>query len=228
MSNPRIASVALAAAVALAAGCASPPVHIVTPPVAGATDPVPRVVVRFDTTFNPANSWSIFLDGQIVTGFTPAAKPGGTSSAPLIYGFGPDTFHANNHELRTSASCGGFCTYATESVVFVPPQLLFNGTVERKDLTVTQFNDALASVDVQFSRSVPIVVRVEELSSPPSLKMRAPGGAFVAPGAPLFLTIPASDTKADFVINAQSGGPYVLEFTGAGVGTGRGTGLVKP
>ena len=228
MSNPRIASVALAAAVALAAGCASPPVHIVTPPVANANDPVPRVVVRFDSTFNPANSWGIILDDQIVTGFTPAAKPGGTSSAPLIYGFGPDNFHANNHELRTTASCGGFCTYATESVTFVPPQLLFNGTAVRRDLDVTQFADKSASVDVQFSRTVPIAVRVQELGSPPLLKMRAPGGAFVAPGAPLFLTIPASDTKADFVIQGQSLGTYVLEFSGAGVGTGRGAGVVKP
>ena len=53
------------------------------------------------------------------------------------------------------------------------------------------------------------------------------GGSPLPPGAPLPVTIPAADNKADFTIEGDVLGLYQLRFTCPGCVQGAGAGYVK-
>ncbi|MBI3345158.1 MAG: hypothetical protein HY028_09960 [Gammaproteobacteria bacterium] len=214
----------------LAAGCASP-IHILTPGIGTNVEPVPQVVANFTTNFNPAEAWGIYLDGNVITGFSPPPAPGVTSTAPIVFGFGttgPGAY-VGQHKIETNATCGMFCVYNSETVNFAPPQLLYNGTLMPSLGNVKQFVPTPVFVAVQFDRSVPITVTITETS--PSLKIMKLGtsASTLRPvGTPLTVTIPPTSTKADFFIEGDSIGSYTLNFSGAGVTPGFGAGKVSP
>lgn len=206
----------------VSSGCTSP-IHILKPDRNNPYDPVTRVELQFDTNFNPSLPWHAELDGVNLSGFTPAPAPGKISSVPIVI------TGASVHTIKATATCGTFCVYNSDEFQFWPPALVYNSTTYanvKKDLT--QFQPASAFVGVQNFRTVPINVTVVEKSSPKRVKLAAPGGQFQAPGSPITLTIPANTTKADFLIQGDVLGSYVLEFTAPGVVTGGGSGNVRP
>jgi hypothetical protein len=91
-----------------------------------------------------------------------------------------------------------------------------------------QFQPTSAFVGIQFFSSVPINVTAIETSSPKRVKLAGPGGVFQPPGGPITVTIPAGATKADFQIEGDVLGAYVLTFTAPGVVSGPGAGNVIP
>jgi hypothetical protein len=215
----------VAASIALV-GCASV-IHVTQPPAGVDTDPVPQIKVSFGADFKPTEPWFVSLDGVNVTGFVPTPAPGGTSTANIVFGPG-GSGSVPAHTISTNATCGTFCVYpADPDVVFTPPALLYNGTLSPKTLDVPLHGFASAEVDVQYSRSVPITVRVHETSTPPRVKLGLSASSMLAPGSTLFVTIPASDTNGPFVLQGESLGGYVLEFTAAGTTPGHGVGTVK-
>jgi hypothetical protein len=210
-------------------GCASP-IHVVKPD-ASPTDhePVPQVVVQFSSSFNPAEAWGVYLDGNPLLGFSPAPAPGVTSSVPI--GFAQAS-SPQTHEVSTNATCGTFCSYNSESVKFLPPTLIYDAT----DLTpagagnLKQFVDTHEFVAGQFSRSVPITVTVIETTPSKKVLIAATAAqlASAVPGNPLTVTIPFNDTKADFWIRGNSTGLYTLRFSAPGVVPDGGSGNVTP
>lgn len=213
---------ALVIAAIVSSGCTSP-IHILKPDRNNLFDPVTRVELKFDTNFNPSLPWHVELDGMNLSGFSPAPAPGKISSVPIVI------TGASVHTIKATATCGTFCVYNSDEFQFWPPALVYNSTTYanvNKDLK--QFQPASAFVGVQNFRSVPINVTVVEKSSPKRVKLAAPGGQFQSPGSPITVTIPANTTKADFLIQGDVLGLYVLEFTAPGVVSGAGSGNVRP
>jgi len=220
----RRASFPVAVVVALlTVGCA-PVILITTPDRNHPDDPAPtQVVVNFTSNFKPAEPWYVDLDGTNLTGFSPAPTPGGTSSVPIV------VTSAGQHKVTAQGTCGTFCSYNSDSVTFALPVLTYNSTVPpRVDRNLKQFQPASVFVGIQFFSSVPINVTIVETSSPKRVKLATPTGVFQAPGAPLTVTIPAGTTKADFQIEGDVLGAYVLNFTAPGVVSGPGAGNVTP
>jgi hypothetical protein len=213
---------AMVAAGLLAGGC-TPAIHIIKPDRNNPFEPVTQAVVTFETKFNPGYGWSVDVDGANLTGFSPAPAPGGTSSVPLVIG-APAA-----HKITASASCGTFCVYNSDVVDFTPPALIYNSTsYVRVDLNLRQFQQASAYVGVQNFRTVPINVTIVETSFPKRVKLATPTGAFQPPGTPVTVTIPAANTKADFRLEGDVLGFYVLGFSAPGVSSGVGGGNVTP
>lgn len=201
----------------------TPAIHILKPDRANPFDPVTQAVVSFETKFNPGEAWYVDLDGTNLSGFSPAPAPGGTSSVPLLI------TSAGTHKITASATCGTFCVYNSDVVDFTPPALIYNSTsYARVDRNLKQFQPDSVYVGVQNFRSVPISVTIVETSSPKRVKLAAPGGAFQPPGSAITVTIPASTTKADFQIQGDVLGFYVLGFSAPGVSGGVGGGNVMP
>ena len=180
-------------------------------------------MATFETKFNPSYPWHIELDGTDIPGFSPAPTPGGSSTAPLVI------TTDGGHTIKASATCGTFCAYTAEEVTFTPPSLRYNTTgYGSVALNLKQFSAASAYVGVQNYRSVPIAVTVVETSMPRRVKLATPGGAFQPPGSPIVVTIPAASTKADFMIEGDVLGLYLLSFSAPGVVSGGGSGSVTP
>lgn len=223
MNTPRIAKAIVPLAALAAAGCASP-IHIVTPTDGLGVEPQPQVVAQFNNNFKPTEAWGIYLDGVPITGFSPPPAPLGTSTAPLAFQFEP----YGKHTIQTNATCGTFCSYNSEEVTFYPPELFYNGTTASNTTNLQQFKPTPAFVGVQFDRSVPITVTVQETSSPPRVKLGNSSGSFASAGTPITVTIPSSSTKGDFFILGDTIGTYQLAFSAAGVTPGGGFGNIAP
>ena len=109
------------------------------------------------------------------------------------------------------------------------PQLVYNSTTyasTARDLK--QFSAASVYVGVQNFRSVPITVTIMETSTPSRVKLAVPGGPFQPPGSAITVTIPATTTKADFQVQGDVLGTYILGFSAPGVAAGTGSGKVQP
>ena len=208
----------------LATGC-SPVIHITTPASGLSKEPVPQVQASFTVDFKPAEAWSITLDGVAITGWSPTPAPGGTSTAPLVYAFSSPIAQ---HTIDTNATCGFFCAYPSDPpVMFTPPQLLYNQTLPPLSaVDLKQFKVTAVFVAVQFDRSVPITVTITETSGIQIVKLGLSASTLQPVGTPLTVTIPATSTKADFFIESDSIGKYVLNFTATGVTPGGGVGTV--
>ena len=228
MSTSHIPSLAIATIALLATGCASV-IHVDAPPNGVSVEPVQEIQVSFTSNFKPTEAWGVYLDGVRLSAFTPTPAPGSTSKVAVSFD-GPSYQHVNSHQITTNATCGTFCVYPNDPPVnFVPPQLLYNGTNTGVDLDLKQFSTAAASVDVQFSRSVPINVTVSEITAGfPKVQLGATAGGLRPPGTPITIVIPAGTTKADFAVQGVSPGQYLLQFSASGVGTGKGAGNIKP
>ncbi len=120
--------------------------------------------------------------------------------------------------------------YNADEVKFTPPALMYNSASYangsqnlRQNVPVDVF------VGVQNFRTVPINVTIVETTFPLHVRL-APAGssAFLAPGAPLTVTIPASDTRANFRIEGFVLGTYNLRFTSPGTVQGFGAGSISP
>lgn len=215
--------VAIIAAI-LTAGC-TPRIHIVRPDAGKPYEPVPAVVATFESDFNPAEAWHIDLDGTNLTGFSPLPAPGGTSSTSIDV----NTLSVGFHTIKAQATCGTFCVYQSEEVTFLPPALRYNTTTYVSvPQNLKQFLAAPVWVGVQNFRSVPINVTIVETSTPKRVKLASTSGAFQPPGTPITVTIPASNTRADFFIEGDVLGTYILSFTAPGVVSGGGSGNVAP
>ena len=213
--------VAVIAAI-LTTGC-TPAILIVTPDRNNPNDPVTQAVVTFTPNFKPAEAWYVDLDGTNLAGFSPAPATGGTSSVPLVI------TGAGSHTITAQGTCGTFCSYPSDSVTFTLPALIYNSTsYVRVDRDLKQFQPTPVFVGVQNFRSVPINVSIVETSSPKHVKLALPLGAFQPPGNAITVTIPAGTTKADFQIQGDVLGTYVLGFTAPGVVSGPGAGRVNP
>jgi hypothetical protein len=209
----------LVAVAILMTGC-PPGIVIVKPDRNNPYDPVTHAVVKYDPKFN---SGGVELDGAALGGFSPAPAAGGTSSTPLVI------TTTGGHQIESFSSCGGVCLLANDKVAFTPPALIYNSTsYTRVDKNLKQFQPATVFVGVQNFRSVPINVTIVETSSPKRVKLAPPGGTFQQPGSPITVTIPAASTKADFQIQGDVLGVYVLGFTAPGVVSGPGSGSVMP
>ena len=160
------ALVAPAAAVAfLTAGCSSViqiqnPVHTSGPPNLAYYDPVPNVVVYFvPPNFKPAEPWYVDLDGTNLTGLSPAAVPGGTSSQAI--GF----TSSGTHTVTAQGTCGTFCSYPSDQVTFQPPALVYNSiTFYGSNRDLTNHVPTSVFVGVQNFRTVPLNVTIQEVS----------------------------------------------------------------
>ncbi len=209
--------------IALLSSACTSPIHIIKPDAKNPYDPVTQAVVTFDTKFNPAEPWHVDLDGTDLTGFSPAPAPGGSSTVPLSFAKG------GGHTIKAAATCGTFCAYNAEEVKFTVPQLVYNSTTyasTARDLK--QFSAASVYVGVQNFRSVPITVTIMETSTPSRVKLAVPGGPFQPPGSAITVTIPATTTKADFQVQGDVLGTYILGFSAPGVAAGTGSGKVQP
>ena len=113
--------------------------------------------------------------------------------------------------------------------IVTAPALMYNSaSYVNGSQNLKQFVPASVFVGVQNFRSVPLTVTIVETTSPPRVKLAPPGGAFLPPGAPLTLTVPAATTKADFVIQGDVLGTYNLRFTSPGTVQGFGAGDFTP
>jgi hypothetical protein len=221
----RHAPVALVAALALVAAGCQPVIQIVKPDrsTAAQYDPVPTVMVNFTSNFKPTEAWNVSLDSGNITGFSPTPVPGGTSSANItITGSG-------SHTVTAQGTCGTFCSYPSDTVTFTPPALMYNSaSYVNGSQNLKQFVAASVYVGVQNFRQVPLTVQIVETTLPHHVKLAPAGGAFLPPGATLTVTIPATTTKADFMIQADVLGTYNLKFTSPGSAQGFGAGNVTP
>ncbi len=223
----RHALVAFVVALAfLAAGC-QPVILIAKPDRSPPSDPkvqfdpVSNVVVNFTSNFKPTEAWYVSLDSTNLSGFSPAPVPGGTSSVPITI------TTAGSHKVTAQGTCGTFCSYQSDEVSFTPPALMYNSiSYVSVPQNVSRFTPSSVYVGVQNFRTVPLTVTIVETSFPNHVKLARVGGAFAAPGDPITVTIPASTTKADFVIQGDVVGTYVLKFTSPGTVQGGGSGNV--
>jgi hypothetical protein len=217
--------VALLAAL-ITAGCASP-IHIIKPDTNPNADPVPQVMVNFLSNFNPSLSWDVSLDGAVLSGFSPAPGPGVTSVVPVSWA---QSSQLKSHTVTTHAICGTFCVYNSETVNFIPPHLFYNGTTSTPagSGNLKQFQPTAKFVAVQTDRSVPINVTIVETGSPKRVKLGLSPNSWLPAGTPLNVTIPATNTKADFFIVGDSTGTYILSFTATGVVPGAASGTITP
>ena len=217
----RHASVALVVALALVAAGCQPVILIAKPDRNNPLDPVSSVVVNFTTNFKPTEAWYVSLDSTNLSGFSPAPVPGGTSSVPITI------TTAGVHKVTAQGTCGTFCSYQSDEVSFTPPALMYNSiSYVNGSQNVSKFSASNVFVGVQNFRSVPLTVTIVETTFPNHVKLAPPGGAFLPPGAPLTVTIPAATTKADFMIQGDVLGIYNLRFTSPGTVQGFGAGNV--
>lgn len=209
--------------VTLVAGCA--PVILITDPDRNRPyDPFDgKVAVNYTANFKPTEPWHVDIDGSNLTSLTPAAMPGGNSSQGVSVAPG-------SHTVTAQGTCGTFCAYQSDQVVFEPPALRYNSiTYVNNPLNLTNHVPTTAYVGVRNFRSVPLTVTVQEINGPPFHLKLAPNGssAFSSPGAPLTVTIPANDNVAKFAIEGDVLGFYQLRFTSPGCFEGIGTGKVS-
>jgi hypothetical protein len=204
------ASVLLVTALILA-GCTSP-IHIITPVQGDNVDPV-SVKVNFLSKFDPSQSWSVSLDGQKLSGFTPTPAPGATSVVPVNFPQG----WKGEHVVKTHAVCGFFCVWDSEEVHFSPPHLRWNSTTNSVASKLVQFQGQAAWAGVQYAPTVPINVTIQETTSPPKVSVGLTSNAMSPPGTPLVVTIPAGSTKGDFFLRAQSSGLFTFLLSAPGV-----------
>jgi len=220
----------------LFAAC-SPVINVTTPTQGVNAEPVSIIRANFTADFKPTEPWGIYLDGVKVTGFSPTPAPGVTSTAPIFLNKTPTGgAYFAGYQITTDATCGTFCVYPSQTVDFVPPQLRYNATNGAATATgdIAQFSVASVYVGVQHVRSVPIVVKVEEVLSPPFtstlpiVSIGATGGSLQPPGTPALVTIPANDTRGQFFIKSATQGNYILRFTALGASPSQSSGKVMP
>ena len=220
----------------LTASCSSV-IHIVSPVAGDNAEPITSITANFTVDFKPTEPWGIYLDGVLVSGFSPTPAPGVTSTAPIPLNKAPASpGYFSQYTITTNATCGTFCAYPSETVAFNPPQLRYNATngAPTSNGTITQFSPTVVYVGVQYVRSVPIVVKVEETLNPPYtatipiLSMGTSGASLQPPGVPIFVTIPAGDTRGQFFIKSSTLGNYMLKFTAAGASPDQGNGKIVP
>jgi|GEM_PF-1132261 len=214
------------------------PVINIKPPIQGDNaEPVSSITAFFTADFKPTEPWGIYLDGVNVTGFSPAPAPGVTSTAPISLNKLPSSpGYFASYQITTNATCGTFCAYPSQTVDFTPPQLRYNATNGAPDSNgnVAQFSTTSVYVGVQYVRSVPIIVKVEEVLIPPFtgtlpiISIGATSASLQSPGTPIFVTIPAGDTRGQFFIKSATQGGYVLRFTAVGASPNQGSGKVVP
>ena len=235
-SRKRLHSVSLLTSALLAASC-SPVIHIVSPVKGDNAEPITSITANFTVDFKPTEPWGVYLDGALVGGFSPTPAPGVTSTAPIFLNKAPTSpGYFSQYTITTNATCGTFCAYPSETVAFNPPQLRYNATngAPTANGNATQFSITPVYVGVQYVRSVPITVRVEEILNPPFtntipiVSIGATSASLQSPGIPVFVTIPAGDTRGQFFIKSSTLGNYMLKFTATGASPNQGSGKFVP
>jgi hypothetical protein len=210
-------------------------IHITSPVNGDNAEPITSITANFTADFKPTEPWGVYLDGVFVSGFFPTPAPGVTSTAPISLNKMPSG-GISQYTITTNATCGTFCSYPSETVAFNPPQLRYNATngAPTANGVVPQFGINMVYVGVQYVRSVPITVRVAEVVNPPFtntipiISIGATSGSLQPPGTPVFVTIPAGDTRGQFFIKSATLGNYLLNFTAAGASPNEGSGKIVP
>lgn len=215
----------------------SPAIHITSPVQGDNAEPITFITANFSADFKPTEPWGVYLDGVPVTGFSPIPAPNVASKAPITINKMPaGGGFFSQYTITTNATCGTFCAYPSETVAFNPPSLRYNATNGAPTATgvVSQFSVNTVYVGVQYVRSVPITVRVEEVLSPPFtstipiVSIGATSSSLQSPGAAVFVTIPAGDTRGQFFIRSGTLGNYLLKFSAAGASPNQASGKFVP